>query len=155
MSKNWLFCPISVQNISDWKFDLLLGDFGFRQNVDQGPLALFWYKNFDIKLSILWVILAFPETFFLHVYFCFEIEKLGNRSILFRALFKFIYGPVAPVAACLPQSILWLTFRHVSAVILKCKSSKIKWFYKVLENSFVYPEFAIILQKFLSMSLNL
>ena len=45
-------CEIPVQNISGLKFDLLRGEFGFCQNVGQGPLALFRYKNFDVKLSI-------------------------------------------------------------------------------------------------------
>ena len=92
MSKNWLFCPISVQNISDWKFDLLLGDFGFRQNVGQGPLALFWYKSFDGILSISWVILVFPETFFTSFKACFfvvfKLENWGNDQFYLGRYFK-------------------------------------------------------------------
>ena len=45
MLKNRLLCQVSVQNISVLKFDLLTVEFGFRQNVGQGPLALFWYKT--------------------------------------------------------------------------------------------------------------
>ena len=79
MSKNCLFCPISVQNISVLKFDLLHGEFGFHQTVGQGPLALFWYKSFDIKLSTSWVIVGFPETFF-SACFLFVL-KLENGEI--------------------------------------------------------------------------
>ena len=51
--------------------------FGFLQKVGQGPLALS-ITDFDMKLSISWVILVFLETFLRHVFFSFFVLKSPN-----------------------------------------------------------------------------